>query len=185
MQHAILNQLHRDHINMARLAGLIDAELAHLARGVPADLELLEDIMVYVTAYPDACHHPTEDVVFAQLSQRWPQIRDDIEAILAEHRELIDAGAAFLGLIRSVEEEALVERSQLLETGAAYLGRLRAHMDAEESGLFRLAAEHLGPADWKAIEAGVEAIDDPLFGSAVATDHRRLWQRINAHSNPT
>jgi len=48
--------------------------------------------------------------------------------------------------------------------------------------MFRLAAEHLEAADWTFIGAAMDAIDDPLFGRAVAQDHRRLWQRITAHA---
>ena len=181
MAHSILQGLHEDHVNMSKLAALVAAQLTEFEDGAQADYELLEDIMSYVTAYPDTYHHPTEDVVFARLRQAAPEAGRDIDLLLAEHEELIACGREFLHTIRSVEEEAVVTRAEFLATGRSYLDLLAAHMNREETGLFKLAAEHLSTTDWEAIGASVEAMEDPLFGPAVAANYRRLWQRITAH----
>lgn len=181
MDHPILQGLHEDHVNLSKVAALVAAELAEIEDGGSADYGLLEDIMVYVTGYPDTYHHPAEDIVFAQLRLTAPEAGRDIDAMLIEHVALIAAGKEFLGTIRTVADEALVTRSEFLTKGHAYLELLSEHMNKEETGLFRLAAERLGPQDWAAIDARVEAIADPLFGPAVAADFRRLWVRITAH----
>lgn len=177
----ILQGLHEDHINMSKIAVLVAAELAELEDGAQPDYDLLEDVMSYVTAYPDTYHHPAEDVVFAQLRQAAPEAGRDIDALLAEHVELIATGRAFLETIRAVQGEAVVTRAEFLASGRGYLELLTAHMNKEEAGLFPLAAERLGAADWEAIGTRVEAMEDPLFGPAVAADYQRLWQRITAH----
>ena len=181
MRHEILQGLHEDHINMSRIAALVAAELVAIEKGEKPDLNLLDDVMAYVTAYPDTFHHPTEDIVFAQLKRAAPEVRDDVDALLAEHGDLIATGRAFQRLVRAVEEEAVVTRAELLSKGRLYLDKLTAHMNKEEAGLFRLAADRLDQADWATIGARVEAMEDPLFGPAVAADYRRLWQRITAH----
>ncbi len=167
---------------MATIIDLIVRELDAVEGGKSMDLELVEDALAYVTAYPDACHHPTEDVVFARLGSILPQASLEIEALRREHVQLIASARAMLAAVRAVEEDALVTRAELLETGRAYVDTLKRHMDKEEVGLFRLAAEHLDAADWTSIAAAIDALDDPLFGPAVARDHRRLWQRITAHA---
>jgi hemerythrin-like domain-containing protein len=181
MTHAILEGLHQDHINMSKIAALIAAELADLEDGAPLNYDLLENIMSYVTAYPDTYHHPTEDIVFARLRHVAPEAGTDIDALLAEHEKLLAYGREFLRAIRAIEEDAVVTRAEFLEKGRGYLELLSGHMNREEAGLFRLAAEHLDVADWEEIGARVEAMEDPLFGSAVNADYRRLWQRITAH----
>ncbi len=181
MTHAILQGLHEDHINMSKIAALIAAELEQLEDGAPANYDLLENIMSYVIAYPDTYHHPTEDVVFARLRHVVPEAGADIDALLAEHEQLSAYGREFLGTIRAVEEEAVVTRAEFLVRGKEYLELLVAHMNKEEAGLFRLAAKRLDASDWDEIGARVEAMEDPLFGSAVNADYRRLWQRITAH----
>jgi len=179
--HNILQGLHEDHINMSKIAVLIAAELAVLEDGTHADYELLENIMSYVTAYPDTHHHPTEDIVFARLRHVAPETGRDIDVLLAEHEELIAYGREFLETIRAIEEEAVVTRADFLAKGRGYLDLLTLHMNKEEAGLFRLAAVRLDASDWEEISARVEAIEDPLFGPAVNADYRRLWQRITAH----
>lgn len=181
MKHEILEGLHEDHINMSTICAIVDAELIEIENGGKPDFGLLEDIMAYVTAYPDKVHHPTEDVVFERLVSAAPEAGADIEQLLAEHTELIAAGRDFLALVRAVEEEAVVTRAEIVAKGRAYLEMLTGHMDKEESGLFRLAADRLGASDWAAIGAQVQAMEDPLFGPAVANDYRRLWRRIKAH----
>jgi len=167
---------------MATIIDLIGRELDAVECGKAMDLELIEDALAYVVAYPDACHHPTEDIVFAKLGSVLPQASREIEALRREHAQLVASARAMLAAVRAVEEDALVTRAELLETGRAYVDALRRHMDKEEAGLFRLAAEHLDTAAWTLIAAAIDAMDDPLFGPAVAQDHRRLWQRITAHA---
>ena len=182
MRHSVLDRLHEDHAHMATIIELIVRELDAVDCGKQMDLELIEDTLAYVTAYPDACHHPAEDIVFARLGAVLPQASLEIEALRSEHVRLIASARAMLGAVRAVEEDALVTRAELLEAGRAYVDTLERHIDKEEAGLFRLAAEHLDAADWAAIAAAIDAMDDPLFGPAVARDHRRLWQRITAHA---
>lgn len=54
----ILEDLRQDHRNMALLPDLLDCECDRIREGSPADLELIRDIMQYMTTYPDAVHHP-------------------------------------------------------------------------------------------------------------------------------
>jgi hemerythrin-like domain-containing protein len=119
--------------------------------------------------------------MFRQLKRAAPEAQEEVDKLLDEHSELIAMGRAFLRLVRAVEEEAVVTRAELSAIGRSYLDKLTEHMNKEEAGLFRLAADRLGPSDWEAIGGRVEAMEDPLFGPAVAADYRRLWQRITAH----
>ena len=57
----IIERLHDDHVNVAQVANLVREELRLLEAGETVDYALLEDVMCYVTGYPDTHHHPTED----------------------------------------------------------------------------------------------------------------------------
>jgi hemerythrin-like domain-containing protein len=181
MDSVILQRLHQDHINIARVAALIETMLLDVETGLQADYGLLEEIMTYVTGYPDVYPHPAEDFVFDRLKQTTPEAAAEVDAWLGEHVDLIASGRIFLDIVRAVEEESVVERADFLARGRKYLAKLRAHMSKEEAGLFRLAAERLGSEDWVVIQDRIEATEDPLFGPTVAADFRRLWQRITAH----
>jgi len=177
----IIATLHHDHINVAEVARVARAELRLLEAGEAADYALLEDIMCYVTGYPDTHHHPTEDIVFERLKERAPDAAGEVDALLAEHEELIARGRRFLDSIRSVVGEAFVLREDLLRHGHDYLSLLERHMDTEEGRLFPRATKALTDEDWAYLTERIEQRPDPLFGPALDEDYRRLWQRIQAH----
>ena len=177
----IIASLHEDHVNVAQVASVAREELSLLAAGETADYALLEDIMCYVTGYPDTHHHPTEDIVFEKLKERSPEVSEEVDSLLAEHVELIERGRRFLEAIRAVADESLVLREDFLRRGREYLSLLERHMDVEEGRLFPLATRELTDEDWASLNERVEQRADPLFGPALDEDYRRLWRRIQAH----
>jgi len=179
----ILAELRRDHANIARVMRVAARELDALEAGDSADYSLLEEIMRYLTGYSDAHHHPTEDILFAELGASSAEARDEVAAIAAEHDTLTERGRDFLQAVESVEGEAIVRRDALVRSGRDYFGALGRHMGVEESRLFPLAAKRLSPEAWKALGERIERAPDPLFGPALDEEYRRLWQRIEAHTD--
>ena len=118
---------------------------------------------------------------FEKLKERTPEMADEVEAILAEHADLIAAGKRFLEAILAVTGEAFVLRDDLIARGYAYLSMLERHMDKEEGRLFPAARAALTAPDWVELEKRIEQRQDPLFGSSLDDDYRRLWRRIQAH----
>ncbi len=49
-------------------------------------------------------------------------------------------------------------------------------MRFEETHLFPVAVRCLAHRDWQAIETRLSAVEDPLFGRAVASDYRLLYE---------
>ena len=65
----ILEELREDHRNLSRLLDLLEAECSEVPDDGEPDMELLRDIMCYMTVYPDAIHHPREDLVYAAMRE--------------------------------------------------------------------------------------------------------------------
>ncbi|MCG8371175.1 MAG: hemerythrin domain-containing protein, partial [Proteobacteria bacterium] len=63
----IMAELRDDHRNMAIVLDLLEDIVAEMEAGRDPDFELFDEIMRYMTVYPDAVHHPKEDVVYAEL----------------------------------------------------------------------------------------------------------------------
>lgn len=179
--HDTLEELRQDHRNVARLMALGRAVLEAMAAGGAADVTELDDIMRYLTGYSDVHHHPTEDIVFERLKARVPDSRTALDAILAEHDDLIRKGRAFLDHLDAARDEAMVRRDRLVEAGKDYFSMLNEHMSTEERELFPLADRALTSEDWDEIDARIERRPDPIFGAALDEQYRRLWQRIQAH----
>lgn len=179
----ILAELRRDHANISRVIRVAARELDALEAGDSADYSLLEEIMRYLTGYSDAHHHPTEDVLFAELEAISAAARAEVEALTAEHETLTESGRDFLEAVEAIEEEAIVPRDALVKSGRDYFAALDRHMRVEEARLFPLAAKELSPETWHALTERIERAPDPLFGPAVDEEYRRLWQRIDAHTD--
>ncbi|MCH7834317.1 MAG: hemerythrin domain-containing protein, partial [Proteobacteria bacterium] len=83
-----MNELRADHRNMVMLLDLLDAESASLAAGNEPDYDLVYDIMTYMTEYPDAVHHPKEDLIYRHIRSSHPDIDDSLQQIEADHKAL-------------------------------------------------------------------------------------------------
>ena len=70
----VLDELRADHRNLTILLDMLDREIARLKSVEDPDYELLHDIMMYMTGYPDAVHHKKEDWVYAKMAAIRPEV---------------------------------------------------------------------------------------------------------------
>ena len=174
----VIAALERDHANIAKLLDILESEILAIEVGKTPDYPLLQDIMRYMTQYPDRFHHPKEDLIFVQLLKREPGVRDDVEDLLEEHISIALAGQEFDRLLRTSAVDSVEVREQLGASGFAYIRALREHMLKEERKLFALAKAIFTKEDWQVIDEAVKAIDDPLFDEMTADDYQRLYWLI-------
>ena len=80
----LLRELREDHRNMAVILDLLEGVVQQASAGKDPDFELVGEIMRYMTVYPDAVHHPKEDVIYDRLREERP----DIDAI--ERQRMLD-----------------------------------------------------------------------------------------------
>jgi hemerythrin-like domain-containing protein len=170
--------LELDHANIAKVLELLESEILAIEVGKTPDYQLLQDIMCYLTQYPDRFHHPREDVVFAQILKREPGARADVEDLLDEHCYIGIAGKNFDNMLRSSNIDSVNVREGLGVAGTAYIRSLRSHMVKEEKKLFSLAKAVFTEEDWQAVDKAVDAIEDPLFGTVIAKGYERLYRLI-------
>ena len=174
----VISALHREHVNITKLLELIESEILAIEVGKTPDYPLMQDIMRYMAQYSDRFHHPKEDLIFAQLLKRDPEVRADVAEIIEEHVSIGLAGREFTGLLRASGVDSVDARERLGIAGFAYIRALRKHMSREERKLFPLAQEVLTEKEWQVIDEAVKAIDDPLFDEMTADDYQRLSRLI-------
>lgn len=178
----IMQQLKRDHSNIARLLRTLEKQMNVVHDEGNADFDLMHDIMVYMSHYPDHTHHPMEDLMFERLVARDSDAGDIVARLEREHGALAQKGTRFLEMLRHVVDGAMVEREVLEETGRDYIAFLRSHMEVEDGDAFPRAERALTDADWKAVESGMEARTDPVFGPVVDNEFRSLYEYIQRES---
>ena len=164
----ILEELREDHRNLARLLDLLEAECQDIPNDGEPDMELLHDIMHYMTVYPDAIHHPREDLVYAAMREQGPELAEGLENIPGDHREIAELGETLRNDIEAVISGAAVTRQHLLEDLMKYVGCLRRHMDWEESDLFPRADSLARDKETATVDVSMHLGEDPVFGATTA-----------------
>ncbi len=91
---AVIRSLLQDHANTGLLLQSMERQFEAFGAGEAIDLELLRSTLEYFAAFPDACHHPKEDLILARLRERAPQKAEDLSRLEEEHRALADATTA-------------------------------------------------------------------------------------------
>jgi len=181
---SVIDQLHQEHTNVTQLLNLLEREINAIRDGKP-NYEIMQDVMHYMTHHPDLFHHPKEDLVFQHLIQRDRNIRDVLEQLLDQHRDLVNTGREFLEALSRIDSNIAEHEADIVESGRRYIGDLRRHMDIEEGKIFPLARLMLTERDWAAIDEEMGQFEDPLFGRAIGDEYRRLFELIVTPENDT
>lgn len=180
----IMRELREDHRNMAMVLDLLDDAVREASSGGDPDFELIDEIMRYMTVYPDAVHHPKENVVYAQLREKRPDLADDLDDVPADHRDIAELGSALRDDVEAINAGAAVRRKKFIEDTSGYVNRLREHMGWEERDLFRRIDAML---DADAQEFDVEEfehIKDPVFELEIEAGFRRLLTSLKSARRP-
>lgn len=148
-----------------------------------ADYFLINDVVRYMHEYPDAVHHPTEDLLFEKLIVRDPSTKTIVQNVQRDHQKLTSDTDRILKLLDTAEREQSLETADAVRVACKlYVDRLRAHMQKEESELFSRSISCLAPRDWKVIERRLNDVDDPLFGRTVDSRFRVLFEYFSGRA---
>jgi hemerythrin-like domain-containing protein len=169
---------HTEHDYFKRLLALLHDQVAVFETGRRANYELMQDILSYLRGYSDRYHHPREDVAFARLELRAPEMGPVLARLRQEHRVIANAGEKLLGLLESILDDSLVPRSEVEAAAATYLVYYENHIAREEREVLPRAARALDAEDWEAVNAAVPAGPDPLFGTDPAQHYKDLRRQI-------
>jgi hemerythrin-like domain-containing protein len=174
----ILEELREDHRNLARLLDLLEAECRDVPDDGEPDMELLLDIMHYMTVYPDAIHHPREDLVYTALREHCEDLAGGLENVPSDHREIAELGATLRKDVEAIISGAAVTRQHLLEDLVNYVGHLRRHMEWEETDLFPRADSLAKDNETATIDVSQHLGEDPVFGATTARSFTNLLANL-------
>jgi len=174
----ILAELRQDHRNMAGLLNLLERQAEAIFGEDEFDLGLMVDIMQYMTAYPDAVHHPKEDKLYAELRAARPDLAQGMARISDEHRTI--GGQSILLRDKLVEAASgnMVLRKEIVADALRYVESLRAHMRWEESDLFMRLDKMIADGHDAVETSTVVEYRDPLFGAKVEARFKALYKAI-------
>jgi hemerythrin-like domain-containing protein len=163
----IIDLLRREHRNIEKLLRVLERELSIFDLGQRPDYEVIRAVISYFEVYPDAYHHPQEDLVFNKLKVRDPAAAKRIGDLAAEHQ----SGAERLRRVAHAVEGVLADREILRQTVDdiihGFIEHERRHIEMEERYFFPAAVKTLRPEDWTEIASTASDQKNPLFSDTV------------------
>lgn len=169
---------HAEHVYFGKLLRLLQREVDVFHAGERPNYELMLDVISYLRDFADLFHHPREDVAFARLARRCPELELALARLRQEHGVIAQAGETLRRLLTEVVDGALIKRADLEMAAAMYLVYYGNHIAKEEEDVVDRAAQLLSAEDWEAVRAAVPAQRDPLFGDTPDQRYRALRHLI-------
>jgi hemerythrin-like domain-containing protein len=170
----LLDELREDHRNMSLVLNILDSIATSAQSGEDPDFELIDEIMRYMTVYPDAVHHPKEDLIYTELQTSRPDLATDLEDMPAEHRRIALLGNQLRDEVAAIVAGAAVRRESFVKDTSEYVQQLRDHMQWEEEELFPRVDEIIGANNLPVDVERYQHIKDPVFELEVESGFRRL-----------
>jgi hemerythrin-like domain-containing protein len=174
----VLATLYAEHRYMSTLMKLLADQLDAVEQGEDVEAHVLYESLHYMTHYPDAFHHPREDMVYQLAGALDSKIADSVDTLQREHDYIAELGARTL---REVErwQAGELEASGALKLSREYIDAIYQHMNVEEKLVFPQIEELLRPEDWRALEQEelINPVADPVFGPQVAREYRNLARK--------
>ena len=166
----ILAGLQQDHRNMALLLTHLDKAAERIHDGKDDNFELVDDIMLYMTLYPDTVHHPNENLLYAELRAVRPDLSSGMARVGTDHRSIEHDGIAIRDMVGSILSGDIVRRNAVVSATHRYAENLRKHMKWEEQDLFLRIRRMVEDGHRTVESAQILHKKDPLF-----TDTREAW----------
>jgi hemerythrin-like domain-containing protein len=179
----ILAELRQDHRNMAKLLTLLEEQTEDIFDEGDGELPLMIDIMHYMTVYPDTVHHPKEDQLYAELRAARPDLSQGMARVTEEHHAIGERGLKLCQKLEMAESGNAVRRKEIVADALRYIESLRAHMNWEESDLFRRLDKMLADGHGVLETATFVNRHDPLFGAAVEERFRALHKAVDSNTD--
>lgn len=175
---AIMDSLRRDHRAFEELLQALGDEVAVFEKAERPDYEILEAIVSYFQGYPDCCHHPKEDAVFAKLRERNLAAADAIGDLDAQHVEASQRLSLFTEAVENVLAEVDMPREAFCHAARAFIEHERQHIKMEEQQFFPVALDILTNKDWTELDAKLADPIDPLVPAQFAEAFETLKERV-------
>ena len=163
---------------MAEVLNVLEKTANAALAGDDPDFELIDEVMHYMTVYPDAVHHPKEDVVYAELRTKRPDLATGLDDVPEDHWQIAALGTRLHEDVQAIVAGAAVRREKLVADLQQYVTRLRNHINWEEQDLFPRVDKMLAEDSHEFDVSDFMHIKDPVFELEVEGAFRRLMASL-------
>ena len=176
----VVEALQEEHRNIARLLQALEWQIDVFSNAGDPDYDVVTGVADYFLDFPDRCHHPKEDTIFARMRARRPDEAAIVSDLPDEHRALHEQALRFHESVRQLLNGDDFPREAVVAAARQFIEAERSHMRWEEEHFLPLASRILTPADWLEVEGELNQRPDPLFGGKVEEGFKKLSDRLLA-----
>ena len=176
----LLDKLHNDHVNFIKLLTFIERQLNCIKECEVVDIEKILFSVKYMKDYPDAIHHPLENIVFTYFLEHYDYCCDEIIELMQEHEEMPLLTETVINMLQCVLSEQPIGRKELCDKLSIYIEIQKAHMNHEESKIYPVLYEIMKDEDWQGLDKTLNVSNDPLFDVPRNEDFQSLYETITA-----
>jgi hemerythrin-like domain-containing protein len=173
-----IDLLRQEHANIATLLRTLEWQVAAFENDSLPDYEVIRATLDYFRSFPDVCHHPKEDLIFAKLRERNPAAAEKIGDLRKAHEQLAARVRKAAAGVRAVLDDVEVSRDAVVRWAGDFIDRQREHINMEESIFFPAVERSLTAKDWSDLTPLMTTADDPLFGVQVGARFEQLRKMI-------
>lgn len=175
-----MSLLREDHAGLSRVLRELDAQQSALTTTPETARPVLTEAMRYLLVYQHSVHHPREDRLFARIRARQPQLYQNMQRLVREHRvgrERAETLARELARTPIAQLRGRVG-ARLSRQLQYYVQQTRKHMRREEAVFYAGSERVLRAADWAALVSGQMPRDPTAHFERFATRYPRLAARL-------
>ena len=177
----MLDILHQDHINIAKLLNVLRDILAAIRSEKPVHFNLLRDVLSYLREVADTHHHPREDLIYEYFTTYRCSDPSIVTTVLKEqHKQIVRKGEDLQELVAMILMDAVIPLDSVATALEQFVALQQQHLDYEESTIFPLLRRSLTEDDWRHLEHNWMHMteDDPLFGREVKERYKDLAAQL-------
>lgn len=176
----IIDVLRAEHRNIAKVLAILERQVDRMEAGERLDFDLVETIVDYFLDFPEAAHHPKEDIVFAAVEAGNAKAATAAMDLDKDHERVTAQLKQFARAVDNVLMEATVPRDVFIGAARTFIDEQRQHMRMEEEEFFPAALKALSEDEWSDIRGKLPREKDALFGGDVAVRYQELSEQIAA-----
>jgi nucleotide-binding universal stress UspA family protein/hemerythrin-like domain-containing protein len=145
----------------------------------PPPFQLLDAMLYYIKAFPEALHHPKEEAyLFARLRKRTSEFGETLAELERQHEEGHEVVAELERALASYKADPGEGLPAFAAAVERYAATQWAHMNLENKVILPAAQKHLATEDWAAIGEAFASNGDPRFAVDNDDEFRLLYTRI-------
>jgi hemerythrin-like domain-containing protein len=179
---AALMLLGIEHEQIGQVLDVLDRQLDLIKNNEQADYKLIELAIDYFLTFPDTCHHPKEDLIFARVVANNSDEPGIMWNLIGEHKELSQLTHRVRHDLNSKSESIEVVNS-IEPTLREFVNTYRHHIETENKIFFPYVLKNLSQEEFDVIDFDLFDQEDPLYDNETEGLFARLRDEIIALGN--